>query len=379
MESNKNDKESNKVAKAWKNVASVLGVVSAKNSDDKNDAPDVVEENDLNSTSNADEMNLTFISATSQLPSEKMKNSTDKSSHLSPLNENDKKCDNNNGATGSTKIQLLRLNKMKNNDLLDQGSDPKPFSTNAQSKINKQEPIGSKNNLTSSSEPLSSLSTSSSTNVKKTPIDPLKKGKISSEVMSSPATAPLSKKKTSAPSSGSRGWSLKNFITKRLNPDATTADVGDSMEAYYCPKLKRWVFPGDDPAELAEPLAPPPITSLKKTNSKEPLETAATPSAKMNDPLANLMAPPTRSRSAHRSTLKTPSTTKAYIPPARPGTSTSRLKGEQHTGAAKPVPQFTIFQAPKETAKVKEKSKKIFTRQHDRRLSILPSAPGRLQ
>lgn len=157
------------------------------------------------------------------------------------------------------------------------------------------------------------------------------------------------------------GWSLKNFITKRLNPDATTADVGDSMEAYYCPKLKRWVFPGDNPAELAKPLAPPPITSLKKTDSKEPLENAATPSAKMNDPLANLMAPPTRSHSAHRNTLKTPSTKKTYIPPTTAGTSTTKPKSEQPTSDAKPVPQFTIFQAPKETAKVKENSKKIST------------------
>ena len=154
---------------------------------------------------------------------------------------------------------------------------------------------------------------------------------------------------------------MKNFITKRLNPDATTADVGDSMEAYYCPKLKRWVFPGDDPTELAKPLAPPPITPLKKANNKESIENTTTPSAKTNDSLANLMAPPTRSRSAHRGTLKSPSSTKSYIPQKLPGTNATKLASKQPDSAAKPVPQFTIFQAPKETAKAKEKSKELST------------------
>ena len=204
IESNKNSKESNKVAQALKNVASVLGVVNAKNGVDKNDATEIVGENDLSATSNSDEMNLSFISAASQLPSEKIKSSTGKRSNLSPLHESAQTCEKKIGVTGSTEMQSPLLSKMKNNDLVDHKIVPKPITTNVHSNANTQEQIGSKHHLTNRSEPLSSLSAPSSMNVKNTPIDQLKKGKDLSEPISSPATAPLPKKRTPAPSSGSR-------------------------------------------------------------------------------------------------------------------------------------------------------------------------------
>jgi hypothetical protein len=76
-----------------------------------------------------------------------------------------------------------------------------------------------------------------------------------------------------------------------MNPDAAIADTGEKMEAYYDEKLKRWIFPGDDPNEVAKPLAPPPVISVKKDNGN--IISAQTP-AKNNDddPLAALMAPP---------------------------------------------------------------------------------------
>ena len=61
------------------------------------------------------------------------------------------------------------------------------------------------------------------------------------------------------------------------------------MQAYYDEKLKRWIFPGDDPAEVAKPLAPPPI--IPKTTDDTPSTPAPTAPAS-NDPLAALMAPP---------------------------------------------------------------------------------------
>lgn len=60
------------------------------------------------------------------------------------------------------------------------------------------------------------------------------------------------------------------------------------MQAYYDEKLKRWIFPGDDPAEVAKHLAPPPIMTPKADAP------ASTPAPVSNDPLAALMAPPSR-------------------------------------------------------------------------------------
>jgi len=40
--------------------------------------------------------------------------------------------------------------------------------------------------------------------------------------------------------------SLTNRITNKLHPDATIADLGKPMEAYYDEKTKRWILPGDD-------------------------------------------------------------------------------------------------------------------------------------
>lgn len=70
------------------------------------------------------------------------------------------------------------------------------------------------------------------------------------------------------------------------------------MQAYYDEKLKRWIFPGDDPAEVAKPLAPPPIITPK--TSDDAAAVSSTPAAS-NDPLAALMAPPSRAMSLKKS------------------------------------------------------------------------------
>ena len=93
---------------------------------------------------------------------------------------------------------------------------------------------------------------------------------------------------------GSAGW-LSSGLKKASkllgrDPDskAVVCDPGLAMEAYYDEKLKRWIFPGDDPAEVAKPLAPPP-TIPKTTDGPS---TPAPSVASSNDPLATLMAPP---------------------------------------------------------------------------------------
>jgi hypothetical protein len=112
-------------------------------------------------------------------------------------------------------------------------------------------------------------------------------------------------------------------MTKRLNPDATTADMGGGMEAYYDEKLKRWIFPGDDPAEVAKPLAPPPTMTPKKEVVEEERSNAPL------DPLAAMMAPPPRSvrRSTPRPAGATLTPSMMMMPPGAAGTGTPMTPG----------------------------------------------------
>ena len=91
----------------------------------------------------------------------------------------------------------------------------------------------------------------------------------------------------SPPPSSKSGWlsNLTGSIAKRLNPDATVADTGEEMQAYYDEKLKRWIFPDTDLDEVIKPLAPPP-TALAAASP------APAPAPASNDQLAALMAPP---------------------------------------------------------------------------------------
>ena len=115
-------------------------------------------------------------------------------------------------------------------------------------------------------------------------------------------------------------FGIKSSVTKWLNPDATEADLGEKMQAYYDEDKKVWVFPGEDPAEVAKPIGPPPTT---------PMAAAASTPALSNDPLAAMMAPPQRAP-------------RALGKKAMPG-SMPPLPG---TPMGAPPPRFTVF-APK--------------------------------
>jgi hypothetical protein len=94
---------------------------------------------------------------------------------------------------------------------------------------------------------------------------------------------------------GSTGWFSKLLGRGDTESKATVADVGEEMQAYYDEKLKRWIFPGDDPTEVAKPLAPPPIiptSSADSTATLIPTTPAPSSSGNNDDPLAALMAPP---------------------------------------------------------------------------------------
>jgi hypothetical protein len=62
-----------------------------------------------------------------------------------------------------------------------------------------------------------------------------------------------------------------------------------SLYEDYDADKKVWVFPGEDPAEKAKPIAPPPMAVSSLATAP------ATPAAaESNDPLAAMMAPPPR-------------------------------------------------------------------------------------
>ena len=100
-------------------------------------------------------------------------------------------------------------------------------------------------------------------------------------------------------------------------------------------KLKRWIFPGDDPVEVAKPLAPPPII---KSSDKAPATPAPAPAAS-NDPLAALMAPPSRATTARKGM---PPTMSRYADPlASMGNVSTPGAGMKKDAAP---PKFAVFQ-----------------------------------
>ena len=125
------------------------------------------------------------------------------------------------------------------------------------------------------------------------------------------------------------------------------------MEAYFDNERKVWVFPGEDPAEVAKPLPPPPISMPAATPESPP-----SPKVTSNDPLAAMMAPPQRGPSALRgvgrpSSYKTPGSS---LPP----TGTRIMpSGATPTGLDVPAaapPNFSVFQ-PKLSAETSESDK----------------------
>ena len=141
---------------------------------------------------------------------------------------------------------------------------------------------------------------------------------------------------------------------KIINPDAHVVTLGQEEEKpVYDEKLKRWVFPGDDPAELAKPLAPPPKAPIPSPAPVVP------PNGGSNDPLDSLIAPPPR-RNTPSSMNRVTSRSRYPDPMASMGvvssTPLSGSKGKMPPiGAKKPPsapPKFTVFQ-PKPSAEKK--------------------------
>ena len=153
-------------------------------------------------------------------------------------------------------------------------------------------------------------------------------------------------KKPTTPSSAGKssnwGFGLKSRMTKWLNPDATTADIGESMQAYYDEKLKVWVFPGEDPQEKAKPIGPPPtaVSTPKADDAGPPAQSSSS-----LDPLAAMMAPPPKrapSSSLRRSAAR-PSPMIPSMMMMPPGAAGAPIGGDPSTPMRGPPPQFMIF------------------------------------
>lgn len=150
----------------------------------------------------------------------------------------------------------------------------------------------------------------------------------------------------SAPAPRSSGWFSK-LLGRDSESKTKVADVGEEMQAYYDEKLKRWIFPGDDPAEVAKPLAPPPIIP-KKTDAAPSTPAAPAPAASI-DPLAALMAPPpSRGMSSKKKGTSSYGARRYADPLASMSSSSSMGKkvppSPMMNNQAAPPPTFAVFQ-----------------------------------
>jgi len=136
---------------------------------------------------------------------------------------------------------------------------------------------------------------------------------------------------------------MKDRMTKWLNPDATTADLGEGMQAYYDEDKKVWVFPGEDPAEKAKPTPPPPTSMPSAAKQEEQPK----PPDMATDPLAAMMAPPQRTpasfgRSRPGGAGAVPPTPRSLYP-GIPGMPPMPGAGGPAGAAAAAPPQFMVF------------------------------------
>jgi len=179
---------------------------------------------------------------------------------------------------------------------------------------------------------------------------------VSKTEIKSPSSAPPKTKETPKESAPDSGKGFLSWFTKKMNPDATIADTGKSMEAYYDKKLGRWIFPGQDPDEVAAPLPPPP-TSVKPKPAAEggqQNETSSTPkpaaAPSNSDPLSSLMAPPSRRGTpATKGPPGSYSSQNMMTPPTRLPMKSNTTPNTLPSGtkpAVPDIPQFTIFSAP---------------------------------
>jgi hypothetical protein len=107
-----------------------------------------------------------------------------------------------------------------------------------------------------------------------------------------------------------------------------------------------WILPGQDPDEVAKPLAPPPITTVAADSNPDPVPKQEGPV----DPLAAMMAPPSRVPSSMKRAGGIPKAIPGRYPPGvmMPSNgSQTKTPGATAGGGSEPPP-FAVF-TPKTT------------------------------
>mmetsp|Transcript_24937 Transcript_24937/g.32397 ORF Transcript_24937/g.32397 Transcript_24937/m.32397 type:complete len:205 (-) Transcript_24937:316-930(-) len=167
-------------------------------------------------------------------------------------------------------------------------------------------------------------------------------------------------------SASGRSWSITGWITKKMYPDATEADIGEEMQAYFDEKLGVWVFPGeeDKAAEVAAGPPPPPTGPLESAapapssaasggppgsaSGGPPGSSSGGPGAggaagAADDPLAALMAPPPSSLRSSGSSARA-----RYVDPFNPNPTPPSSQGSapppgSQGSSAPPMPKYAVF------------------------------------
>jgi len=171
---------------------------------------------------------------------------------------------------------------------------------------------------------------------------PVMTGKGKEKAKETPKKAPASSgTPKQAPGSGTFGG-MKSWLIKKLNPNAKECYLPESEEQpYFDKELKRWVFPGDDPVELAKPMAPPPTVIKKEEVKKE----------EPKDAVSSMMAPPPSRISAMKKPMGGGPPGGGMMPPmmggmmmppgAAPPGMMSPIRGA--TGGAAGIPKIATF------------------------------------
>ena len=168
------------------------------------------------------------------------------------------------------------------------------------------------------------------------------------QIPKAPSSAPANLHKmksdgTPKSSDKKKAWfdfGIRDYFLSRLHPDASLADVGEKMEAYYDEKLKRWVFPGEDPTDIPASAGPPPTTPMAP--QQEPAEPAAP-----KDPLSMMMAPPPARRLGGRKAHSTSATSGMSSPPSfKPGGGPPSSSDGAASSKPPATPQFAVFKPP---------------------------------
>lgn len=171
-------------------------------------------------------------------------------------------------------------------------------------------------------------------------------------------TSPSKAVKNENPSGGLVTKVRKGLISW-LYPEAHDADanLGKSMEAYFDKATGKWVFPGEEDNNNDPAIKPPPIASLSRESSSSAMSQIPSSNSLLHggqssgnlsgsdsyDPLAALMAPPSRGSSFSSSSNSEDPLNSLMAPPSRRIPSVPSMKSQPSFTAP---PNINIWKPP---------------------------------